>query len=1525
MRKIRLASYLSLTVLLGLAAGVLPEVGRMGAAPLFNTVLTFDEPLELAPGQTPGAWFPDRYAPAAFEVVEMDGNKVLRLSIDPADGAQSRPGGYGSMFYNTQGRKLDLPAGTYALAADLLFPASWQGDVRRRSDLWATAIKDTGEISFYPIAGIANNTGTPVIRYWDGADWANTDLPLVADTWYRFELEIVGEEIVVRVNGIEAGRIADANGSVALRDVIIQGYNYNDPALGEMQSAEGYDIYWDNLSWAYPEIRNLSSGTGYQTLAAAVAAAQAGEVIALAGGQYSEGPITVNKALTIQGPNVGRSGSAADRLTEASLVNTRLTLTAAAIIDGVEILQTNNTADAILIQAAATVRNTVVRRYGEAAGIVARGITTASGTVGYVIADNLFTGDSAGGFFSGHLTWNSGLWLNGGSGTVTGNLFLNCRTAINADDFNAGITITGNTFRNCGSYLSMGGTTPVSGTHTISGNEFFLDWEDPVTNWLPSALFNNSNVAVTFRLNVMENTFGGVATAELSSEQKFAIEARNYHRGRSNRQGVVDFVAHEQVVMPGTTIAGAIAAAEAGDTVRVGPGVYSETVSLSKSLRLVGAGPDVTIWRGAAITDRSLLITRDSAAPADIQVEITGFGFQTEKNQSIRATWNTSHAQALTLDIHGNRFQHANTRNPGTDFAVYVSGANQVPRGEQGGAHRIYGNEFDGVTGGLLFEYCRAVDVVGNTFKVTYEGVAFNYYGNNGVLGEQLVQGNTFNHLPVDWALAINNWHGSGNYTVLPTVIAENVFEGPGFAYAIICGVGASQSAPHEITVSRNQLKSGSITVWGDFAHQVQISATHNYWGDPTGPTVAGNPGGKGVPIPGGVGYSPWYADEGLSLLVTAASFADGGLAEGESATYEDLYIGAGSTFTVRGILTVNGRLVLAEGAVLEVIDGDLVLTGGSRLSGSFTLFNSLGSIHINDDVSIEGSADGLILVSDVHVADGATVTVEGNLVIDGSVVESPGLFTLEVKAGASFTMARTVLVNGQVEIESGDVRIYDNRIQGSTVNVASSASGARIFHNLVEDGANWLIDAGVGTVTEVDGWGNVTSPELTRNNLLLDLTLPAGLLAAKRTRDEAGNIYIQPGDSFSGTINLSALQAKVVGVELLLGYTKTLLSAETLGVTADWQEIVAAYPSSAVIGKIDAALGLSFTFSDPAGTQSDQMVADVELKAQPEVEGQTVFFQRVKLAEDTFAGDIRLTTGGPLPGSLTPFTSNSGTITIDGTVPVIAEVADHSTITQSTEDVNINTAPGAITIQGAVVIVASAFDALAGIEDASAVVTLVGPEIYTATQTAVGEGPTIDDDFYTEYTFVYDVVPATLNGTYDVVFTVTDRSGNETVRTLGTIVINKNAIAVTVELEGLETGAVRDVVFVFTDALQAVIETRTERIEFSNGVGGVVFTDVDGDTVRLSAKTDWNLRRRLDVAFDDDGQATVAFTTAADKQLLGGDLNNDNTVNMLDFAILRYYWMTTEAAADITASGTVGMTDYNILQANFYQSGDPR
>jgi hypothetical protein len=104
---------------------------------------------------------------------------------------------------------------------------------------------------------------------------------------------------------------------------------------------------------------------------------------------------------------------------------------------------------------------------------------------------------------------------------------------------------------------------------------------------------------------------------------------------------------------------------------------------------------------------------------------------------------------------------------------------------------------------------------------------------------------------------------------------------------------------------------------------------------------------------------------------------------------------------------------------------------------------------------------------------------------------------------------------------------------------------------------------------------------------------------------------------------------------------------------------------------------------------------------------------------------------------------------------------------------------------------------------------------------------------------------------------------------------------------------------------------------------GTVSLTEVPAATAHLSAKAAWNLRTRLDVTLDGDGQAVASFT-GADK-LRGGDVNGSNSVNILDYSILRVQFGTTNPQADIDGNGQVQTLDYGIMRTNWFELGDPQ
>ena len=130
-----------------------------------------------------------------------------------------------------------------------------------------------------------------------------------------------------------------------------------------------------------------------------------------------------------------------------------------------------------------------------------------------------------------------------------------------------------------------------------------------------------------------------------------------------------------------------------------------------------------------------------------------------------------------------------------------------------------------------------------------------------------------------------------------------------------------------------------------------------------------------------------------------------------------------------------------------------------------------------------------------------------------------------------------------------------------------------------------------------------------------------------------------------------------------------------------------------------------------------------------------------------------------------------------------------------------------------------------------------------------------------------------------------------------------------------------RQVVFKATDAQGTVLKTWTVNVEFVNAngtaTGSYLLTDVPLETVNVSAKTAWHLRKKLPVNFGQSGQAEVNF------QLLSGDLNGSNSVNIQDYAVLRAHWQTDHGVADINGDGMVQLLDYTLLRTNWFRIGD--
>ena len=135
-----------------------------------------------------------------------------------------------------------------------------------------------------------------------------------------------------------------------------------------------------------------------------------------------------------------------------------------------------------------------------------------------------------------------------------------------------------------------------------------------------------------------------------------------------------------------------------------------------------------------------------------------------------------------------------------------------------------------------------------------------------------------------------------------------------------------------------------------------------------------------------------------------------------------------------------------------------------------------------------------------------------------------------------------------------------------------------------------------------------------------------------------------------------------------------------------------------------------------------------------------------------------------------------------------------------------------------------------------------------------------------------------------------------------------------------------RSVTFKATDATGAVLGTWDQSLTFAAGADGYgvapfTLTSVPAGTAQISAKSPWNLRKRLTVAFL-GGAGTASFTGVS--QLPGGDLDGSNVVDLTDYFQLATAWYQVNAAADIDGSGMVDLDDYFIMANHWNETTDP-
>jgi hypothetical protein len=401
------------------------------------------------------------------------------------------------------------------------------------------------------------------------------------------------------------------------------------------------------------------------------------------------------------------------------------------------------------------------------------------------------------------------------------------------------------------------------------------------------------------------------------------------------------------------------------------------------------------------------------------------------------------------------------------------------------------------------------------------------------------------------------------------------------------------------------------------------------------------------------------------------------------------------------------------------------------------------------------------------------------------------------------------------------------------------------------------------------------------------------GVLELSPTFD---SLYVRSGEAVVVHMDVSDLDEEVKACQAFLGYNSLDLTAVDVAPGGgDWDELIYQYIGSP--GEIDTAIGVRS--ASVTGTAADGTVAVITLIAGPH-EGLTRIVFRIDVddVESTFLSsmDARI---------VWPDRVDSPLIVIDNTPPSI-------TIAGAQQSGQELIGTGRSAVQGTVAIAIEADDALSGLFGHPAVtVTPDGglPE-EAAFVSEIPEGT---------FNYAWTVTETTPNGPATIHAAAGDKAGNIAEATPQVFNVNKNRITGTIELDSF-VGTSRDVTFVATGGARK--EWTLTVGPFVGCVADFTLDDVPDATTALSAKTAWNLRSRVAVTLDGDGQG-AADLTGADK-LPGGDLDESNTVDVPDYNLMKLDWYSSAARSDINGNGGVNVTDYNIMKLNWYTTGDP-
>jgi len=283
---------------------------------------------------------------------------------------------------------------------------------------------------------------------------------------------------------------------------------------------------------------------------------------------------------------------------------------------------------------------------------------------------------------------------------------------------------------------------------------------------------------------------------------------------------------------------------------------------------------------------------------------------------------------------------------------------------------------------------------------------------------------------------------------------------------------------------------------------------------------------------------------------------------------------------------------------------------------------------------------------------------------------------------------------------------------------------------------------------------------------------------------------------------------------------------------------------------------------------------------------------------------------------------------TIDSTKPTVTNIK----LTADANGSGTDLTPNGTAIQGTYYVSVYVSDNLAGVNYTVMPTITVkdanGNSLVTGSVTA--DEP--NGRFYVPIT----VTAASANGTANInVSGVTDKSGNVADPAADTFNINKTTLTVTIHLESVTVASVQRYIKLVLggDQSSGVKQTYTPLVTFNGGTGTVTFTNVpNANWTKISAKDEQHTLRRTVSVTDPSGNKQYVANFTGDNQLLGGDVNNDQMVDIRDFGIYAGQYGTSPALntqwpirnANISCDGYVDTNDFTYIQINFLKVSNP-